>query len=46
MRHYEELTTEEIAVALDLTRSGVLKRYTRAIRKLAQSIGDESEFGA
>jgi RNA polymerase sigma-70 factor (ECF subfamily) len=42
MRHFEELTTEEIAEVLGLTRSGVLKRYTRAIHRLRDSvIGDQ-----
>jgi RNA polymerase sigma-70 factor (ECF subfamily) len=34
MRHFEELSTEEIAEVLQLSRSGVLKRYMRAIRRL------------
>jgi RNA polymerase sigma-70 factor (ECF subfamily) len=44
MRHYEELSTEEIAVELGLTRSGVLKRYGRALRRLTEAIGDPSQF--
>ena len=44
MRHYEELTLEEIAAALDMTRSGVIKRHSRAIRKLSACIGGASEF--
>ena len=45
MRHFEELTTEEIAAELDMTRSGVLKRYGRAIRRLTDVMGDPSQFG-
>ena len=41
MRNFEELSTEEIATVLGLTRSGVLKRYTRAIRRLRDSIVDQ-----
>lgn len=37
MRHFEELTTEEIATLLGISRSGVLKRYTRAIRRLRKA---------
>ena len=44
MRHFEELTTEEIAVELGLTRSGVLKRYGRALRRLTRVIGDPSQL--
>lgn len=39
MRHYEELSTEEIAIVLGMTKSGVLKRYARAISKLTTAIG-------
>lgn len=44
MRHFEELSTEEIAEILNLTRSGVLKRYTRALRKLRDAIGVDLEL--
>lgn len=44
MRHFEELTTEEMAVELGLTRSGVLKRYGRALRRLTEVVGDPSQF--
>ena len=44
MRHFEELSTAEIAASLDLTRSGVLKRYTRAIRRLGQAINASSDI--
>ena len=39
MRHYEELSTEEIAIVLNMTKSGVLKRYARAISKLTHAMG-------
>ena len=40
MRHYEELSTDEIAIVLNMTKSGVLKRYARAINKLTSAIGN------
>lgn len=40
MRHFEELSTEEIATVLGLTRSGVLKKYTRAVRRLREAISN------
>jgi RNA polymerase sigma-70 factor (ECF subfamily) len=44
MRHFEELSTQEIAEVLGLTRSGVLKRYTRAIRRLREVVFADQEF--
>lgn len=44
LRHFEELSTEEIAAVLGLTRSGVLKRHTRALRRLSQLISDHSDM--
>ena len=41
MRHYEELSTEEIAIVLNMTRSGVLKRYARAIKKLTSALRNQ-----
>ena len=38
MRHFEELSTQEIAQLIGLTRSGVLKRYTRAIERLQEAV--------
>ncbi|MEM1227038.1 MAG: sigma-70 family RNA polymerase sigma factor [Planctomycetota bacterium] len=43
LRHFEELSTEETAEILGLTRSGVLKRYTRVLRKLREAFGSDSE---
>ncbi len=45
MRHFDELTTDEIAITLGLTRSGVLKRYGRAIKRLSAAAGTRSQFG-
>lgn len=42
MRFFEELSTEEIAQVLGLTRSGVLKRCTRAIQRLSEDLGSDS----
>ncbi|MCG8650395.1 MAG: sigma-70 family RNA polymerase sigma factor [Pirellulales bacterium] len=44
LRHFEELSTEETAAVLGLTRSGVLKRYTRVLRKLRDAIGSDIEL--
>lgn len=44
MRHFEELSTEEIADLLGLTRSGVLKRYTRAVKRLRDAIQDDTNM--
>ncbi len=44
MRHFEELSTDEIAELLQLTRSGVLKRYTRAIRRLRDIVFADQDF--
>ena len=44
MRHLEELTTGEIAITLGMTRSGVLKRYGRALERLSKAIDDPSQF--
>lgn len=40
MRHFEELSVGEIATVLGLTRSGVLKRYTRALKRLREGLGE------
>lgn len=34
MRHYEQLTNQEIAQALDLTEPAASMRYLRAVRRL------------
>ena len=44
LRLFEELSTEEIAAVVGLTRSGVLKRQTQAIRRLGDAIKGRSEF--
>ncbi len=44
LRHFEELSTEECACVLGLSRSGVLKRHTRALRRLHDTISDHSDF--
>ena len=44
LRHFEEMSTEEIAAVVGLTRSGVLKRHTRAVRRLGDAIKGRSEF--
>ena len=42
LRHFEELSTEETALVLGLSRSGVLKRYTKALRRLRQAMSADS----
>ncbi len=44
LRHFEELSTQEIAEVLQLTRSGVLKRYMRAIRRLRDVVFADQDF--
>lgn len=44
LRHFEELTTDECSHVLKMTRSGVLKRHTRALRRLRDSIADQTDF--
>ena len=44
MRHFEELKTEEIAITLGMTRSGVLKRYGRALKRLTEAAGERSQY--
>lgn len=42
MRHYEQLTNHEVAVALDLTDPAASMRYLRAIRRLREMLaGDD-----
>lgn len=42
MRHYEQLSNQEIAQALDLTEPAASMRYLRAIRRLRAVIAGES----
>lgn len=42
MRHYEMLTNQEIAAALELTEPAASMRYLRAIRKLKSLLQNES----
>lgn len=41
MRHYEHLSNQEIAVALDLTEPAASMRYLRAVRRLKSILQDE-----
>ena len=38
MRHYEQLTNQEIAAALDLTEPAASMRYLRAVRRLREQL--------
>lgn len=40
MRHYEHLTNQEIAQALELTEPAASMRYLRAVRKLREVLGE------
>jgi RNA polymerase sigma-70 factor (ECF subfamily) len=41
MRHYEHLTNQEIAQALELTEPAASMRYLRAVRRLREVLGGE-----
>jgi RNA polymerase sigma-70 factor (ECF subfamily) len=41
MRHYEHLTNQEIAKALELTEPAASMRYLRAVRRLREVLGGE-----
>jgi len=43
MRHYEQLTNQEVAAALDLTEPAASMRYLRAVRRLRELLGGEEE---
>lgn len=40
MRHFEEMSNNEVAEALGLTKSAATKRYTRALVELRRVLGD------
>jgi RNA polymerase sigma-70 factor (ECF subfamily) len=42
MRHYEQLSNQEVAAALDLTEPAASMRYLRAIRRLRKLLDGES----
>ena len=42
MRHFEELTNDEVAHELDLDKKTASKRYVRALKRLRDLVGDES----
>ncbi len=44
LRHFEEMPTDEMAIVLGLTRSGVLKRYSRALRRLRSSVDGDLDM--
>ncbi len=43
MRHYEQLTNQEVSQALGLTEPAASMRYLRAIRRLRTLLGEPSE---
>ncbi len=45
MRHYEQLTNQEVASALGLTEPAASMRYLRAIRRLRVILGEDTNGG-
>jgi RNA polymerase sigma-70 factor (ECF subfamily) len=45
MRHYEQLSNQEIAQALDLTEPAASMRYLRALRRLKELMTSGSGDG-
>jgi RNA polymerase sigma-70 factor (ECF subfamily) len=43
MRHYEQLSNQEVAEALELTEPAASMRYLRALRRLREMLVDESK---
>ncbi|MFO0907396.1 MAG: sigma-70 family RNA polymerase sigma factor [Isosphaeraceae bacterium] len=44
LRHFEELTNEEVATVLNLTKAAASKRYVRAMLRLKEAIGERPGF--
>lgn len=42
MRHFEQLTNQDVAAALDLSAAAASMRYLRAMRRLRTMLGDEA----
>ena len=40
MRHYEQLTNQEVAAALELSEPAASMRYLRAVRRLRELLAD------
>jgi RNA polymerase sigma-70 factor (ECF subfamily) len=43
MRHYEQLSNQEVAQALELTEAAASMRYLRAIRRLRALLGEDQD---
>jgi RNA polymerase sigma-70 factor, ECF subfamily len=43
MRHYEQLSNQEVAHALELTEAAASMRYLRAIRRLRSLLGEDQD---
>jgi RNA polymerase sigma-70 factor (ECF subfamily) len=41
MRHYEHLSNQEVAVALELSEQAASMRYLRAVRRLRGLLGEQ-----
>ena len=44
LRHFEELTNNEVALVLDLTKAGASQRYLRAIKRMRAVLADDIEL--
>lgn len=42
LRHFEELSNNEIAELLGITKAGASNRYVRALKRLREALGDEA----
>jgi RNA polymerase sigma-70 factor (ECF subfamily) len=45
MRHYEQLSNQEVAQSLGLTEPAASMRYLRAVRRLRELLGGEAAGG-
>ena len=46
MRHYEQLSNQEVAQVLGLTEPAASMRYLRAVRRLRAILGGDAPSGA
>jgi RNA polymerase sigma-70 factor (ECF subfamily) len=42
LRHFEELTNDQVAAVLGITKAGASNRYVRALRRLRAAVGGEA----
>jgi RNA polymerase sigma-70 factor (ECF subfamily) len=46
LRHFEELTNDQVAAVLGITKAGASNRYIRALRRLRAALGDRPGPGS